>query len=82
MADGMGSAWTRDYTKGRRKTDPSLWPQHTIEARIIIDTLTTQLADDRGGDYLGESVDAGYYAALDDLRAKLNLPPTDRSRRD
>lgn len=53
----------------------------SADQREAIDALTTKLADDRGGDYTYDQTDAGYYGALDDLRALAGLAPTDRSKR-
>lgn len=47
-----------------------------------VERITDDLADTRGGDYTNDPTDAGYYAALDDIRAGVGLPPTDRRKRE
>lgn len=73
------SAWWAEPSRPKR--EPSLFPGRMIETQLTIEILTDRLADEsRSGP--GERIDHGYYDALDDLRELVNLPPTDRSRRD
>lgn len=75
------SAWRPEPKK--RKREPSLFPGRMIETQLTLKILTDRLADEiQGRTHLNASDIAGYYDALDDLRALVNLPPTDRSRRD
>ncbi len=50
-------------------------------AKAEIERITDRLADLRGGDYTYDQLDAGYYTALDHVRAAAGLDPTDRSKR-
>lgn len=70
MADGMGSGWV----PRRRNTDPSLRPQHAMEARMLIDIYTERLAADIDSALVAEFKDGPYYRALNDLRGLVNLP--------
>lgn len=54
-------------------------------ARRELDRLTAHLDDERGGDYTYDQTDAGYYAALDDVRTSarlVRLPAYDRRKRE
>ena len=73
------SAWWAEPSRPKR--EPSLFPGRMIETQLTVEILTDRLADEsRSGP--NERVDHSYYDALDDLRELVNLPPTDRSRRE
>jgi hypothetical protein len=81
---GAASVDTRDELATRRQArvdgrhhDPG--PAFPTFANL--ERITDRLADERGGDYTYDPTDAGYYAALDDVRAAAGLSATDRSRR-
>lgn len=58
------------------------WDAAERAVQAGVEELTDRLAEERGGDFTDDPIDAGYYGALDDLRELVVLPPVDRSKRE
>ena len=75
------SAWWAEPSRPKR--EPSMFPGRMIETQLTIEILTDRLADEAGGKWYAPTdsdseVDqfaAGYYAALNNLRQLVNVPP-------